>query len=243
RSSDLVSTTTPEKRDRLQDSGFPAFLIDFDQDGSGMPAEELASTVFDLSIVSVPITRKDDMDRIRRRFANLTAFLRKLRFRQAVFFGSVGIYPHEDGLVHEDTYPEERLEQRLLHGERSMRSVNPGFNILRLGGLFGLNRVFAKYFQDKVCATGAQTANFVHVDDIYGVIVRLMESGVSGATYNVVCPEHPLKKDVIEASAAKYGYELPSGYEDTDQTAKRVGSDRIVRELDYAFAYASPLDF
>lgn len=238
-----LTTRTPEKCAVFSESGYRAFLVDFDKGGSDVPGSELAEAVFDMMIISVPVTRKDDLEAIRTRFANLAAFVAKLRFKQAVFFGSVGIYPAENALIREDSYPDAQLEQRLLYGEQTLRSVNSGINILRLGGLFGLNRIFAKYFQGKVCATGDQTANFVHVEDIYGVVVRMMETGVAGATYNLVSPEHPLKKDVLVASAAKYGFGLPSGYDDSDKTAKRVSPDRLIQALNYRFIYHSPVDF
>ncbi len=238
-----VTTTTPEKRQAFGKLGVHAFLVDFDEAGSEVPAAALADEVFDTLVVSVPITRKDDMETIRNRFTRLAAFVGKLRFKQAVFFGSVGIYPNENAVIHEDSYPDEALDQKLLFGEKALRAVSPHFNLMRLGGLFGLERVMAKYFQHKVCMIGYQTANFIHVEDIYGIIRRMMEKGIAGSIYNVVSPGHPLKKDVIRVSAAKYGFDLPSGYDDSDQTAKRVSPDRLIHDLDYAFIYPSPLDF
>lgn len=239
----FVTTTTIEKLLSFREAGLPAWLVDFDQqEGHALP-EDWPDVTFDLVIVSVPITRKDEMAAIEARFAALSCFLSELRFKQAMFFGSVGIYPNEDALISEHTYPDNRLDNMLLHGEHAMRMVFSGVNILRLGGLFGQERVLAKYFQDKICTIGYQTANFVHVEDIYGVILRLMEKGVTGATYNVVCPEHPLKRDVIEASAAKYGYRLPAGYDDSDRTAKRVSPGLLEKELDYSFVYRSPVSF
>lgn len=238
----FVTTTTPEKQLSFREAGLSAWLVDFDQQGHALP-EDWPDVTFDLVIVSVPITRKDEMAAIETRFAGLSHFLSALRFRQAVFFGSVGIYPNEDAIISENTYADNRLDNKLLHGEHAMRMVSPGFNILRLGGLFGQERVLAKYFQDKICTIGYQTANFVHVADIYGVILRLVEKGITGATYNVVCPEHPIKREVIEVSATKYGFRLPAGYDDADRTAKRVSPGLLEKELDYSFVYRSPVDF
>lgn len=238
-----VTTTTPEKRERFLDLGLPAFLVDFDKGGSEVPPDELAITVFDILIISVPITRKDDLGTIQRRFKRLVTHLSRLRFKQAVFFGSVGVYPNVDALIHEDTFPDTALDQRLRYGETVLQKAFPDTNILRLGGLFGANRIFAKYFQGKVCTIGSQTANFVHVEDIYHILLALMDKEIVGATYNVVCPENPLKKEVIEASAAKYGFELPSRYDDTDQTAKHVSCQRLLDELHYSFIYPSPIYF
>lgn len=238
-----VTTTTPEKQQAFEQSGIRAFLVAFGERGSGESASTLTDELFDVLIVSVPITRKDDMPTIQERFSNLAAFIGKLRFKQAFFFGSVGIYPNEHAIIYEDSYSDKALDQKLLYGETTMRNVFPQFNLLRLGGLFGLERVMAKYFQDKVCMIGYQTANFIHVEDIYGIIRRMIDKAIAGVTYNIVSPDHPLKKDVIRVSAAKYGFKPPSSYDESDQTAKRVSPGRLIRELDYAFIYPSPLDF
>src|SRR5690606_19987043 len=128
-------------------------------------------------------------------------------------------------------------------GEQVIRSVCPDLNVLRLGGLFGLERIFAKYFAGKVCQIGYQPANFVHVDDVRATVMTMMALGTKRQTYNVVAPEHPLKKDVIAASAAKYGYDRPTTFAEVDQTAKVVSSTRLITDLGYTFGYPSPLGF
>src|SRR5690606_24542628 len=124
----------------------------------------------------------------------------------SIFFGSVGIYPKVRAVITEDTFLDQDLDPKLLSGEIQLRSVLPDINILRLGGLFGFDRVMAKHFAGRICEIGYQTANFVHLIDIYGIIRSMMKADTQGRVYNVVCPEHPLKKEVIQVSAAKYGY-------------------------------------
>ena len=231
------TTTTQEKSARLAAMGIQPVIADFDQDRAAMPATALTTLTFDLVIISVPITRKDTLQLASARFTNLICFLDALHFSQSVFFGSVGIYPKVSATIDEDTFAAKDLDQKLLLGETLLRKRYAALNILRLGGLFGLDRTLSKYFQGKICEIGYQPANFVHVADIDGVIRALLVSQAQGKTYNMVCPQHPLKKDVIAASAAKYGYALPAGYTDTDQTAKIVSPGRLIHELGYQFIY------
>lgn len=235
-----ATCTTPEKASKLGRTGLHTSVVDFDNDAA---TGHLDGIWFDLVIVSVPITRKDAFETATARFERLISFLRTLSFKQSVFFGSVGIYPKVSALISEETFPAHELHQKLWMRESTLRSAFPDIHILRLGGLFGLERVFAKYFVGKVCEIGYQTANFVHVEDVYRIILAIVERQLQGRIYNVVCPEHPLKKDVIMASAAKYGHGLPSLFTDSDRTAKLVSPDRLIADLDYSFVYRSPLQF
>ena len=235
-----ATCTTAEKAQRLEELGLHSAVADFDRAGE---SPRLGQQVFDTVVISVPIRRKDRPDTVLQRFVRLVAFLRQLSFHQAFFFGSVGIYPKVDALIDETTFPETALDAKLLSGEHLLRSAFPSLNILRLGGLFGADRVLAKYFVGKVCQIGFQPANFVHVEDICRIVDAMMAAGSQAQTYNVVAPEHPLKKAVIEASAAKYGYDLPLAFAEADSTAKIVSSERLIADLGYRFMYRTPLQF
>lgn len=235
-----ATCTSVEKAQRLEECGMVSAVVDFDRE---VEYPRLAQGVFDVAIISVPITHKDGADTIHQRFARLVDFLGRLSFSQSFFFGSVGIYPKISATITETTVADTELEPKLLSGETALRWAYPHLNVLRLGGLFGFERVMAKHFVGKVCEIGYQTANFVHVVDIYGIVSAMMAAGSQGKTYNVVCPEHPLKKDVIVASAAKYGYGMPAAFSEADKTAKVVSPERLIADLGYQFEYSSPLAF
>jgi len=229
-----------EKAQRLAAIGLTATVVDFDHGGE-YPV--LGQKEFDVAIISVPIRRKDSAGTVHGRFARLADFLGRFSFNQSFFFGSVGIYPKVSATITETTFPDADLEPKLLSGEIVLRAAYPNLNVLRLGGLFGFERVMAKYFVGKVCEIGYQTANSIHVVDVRHVVMAMVAAGSQGKTYNVVCPEHPLKREVIAVSAAKYGYGMPTAFSDADQTAKVVSPDRLIEDLDYTFVYRSPLAF
>ena len=236
-----VTSRTPEKASQLGTLGLHPHVVDFDCEDMLRAWDGPAS--FDVVIISVPVTRKDRWETVASRFDRLASFLKGISFNQSFFFGSVGIYPSESRVLAEDSVPLHRLDRKLVLGESILRGAVTDLNVLRLGGLFGLDRVVAKYFAGKVCEVGYQTANFLHVEDICRVIQLMIEKRIKNRTYNVVCPEHPLKKDVIVVSAAKYGYDLPVLFTETDQTAKVVSPERMISELAYSFVYPSPLQF
>lgn len=235
-----ATCTSAEKAQLLEGRGMVSAVVDFDRQGE-LP--KLGREVFDVAVISVPITHKDSTGTVHRRFAGLIDFLDRFSFNQSFFFGSVGIYPKISATITETTFADADLEPKLRSGETALRAAYPNLNLLRLGGLFGLERVMAKHFVGKVCEIGYQTANFVHVVDIYGIVAAMIAAGSQGKTYNVVCPEHPLKKDVIAASAAKYGYGMPAAFSEADKTAKVVSPERLIADLDYTFEYRSPLAF
>src|SRR5690606_34615615 len=234
------TSTSAEKANQLAERGIMAAVADFDTDDA---FPDFAQKVFDTVIISVPITYKDSEERVQLRFARLIGFLHQLSFRQSFFFGSVGIYPKVSATITETSLADEKLEPKLLSGETALRAAYPNLNVLRLGGLFGFERVMAKHFVGRVCEIGYQTANFVHVMDIHGIVAAMIAEGSQAKTYNVVCPEHPLKKDIIAASAAKYGYGMPAAFSEADRTAKVVSPERLIADLRYQFIYRSPLQF
>ncbi|MGH2624029.1 MAG: hypothetical protein ACRDE7_10205, partial [Sphingobacterium sp.] len=61
--------------------------------------------------------------------------------------------------------------------------------------------------------------------------------------YNIVCPNHPPKKEVIQASAKKYFFNYPLAYKPKNSFQKRVRGKKITELLKYKFKYSSPIDF
>lgn len=231
-----ATTTQQEKAVRLQRLGIQAVVAHFD-DAVG---EVLVPKAFDFVLTSIPAASKLDVAQTKSRFEHVSHFLQTISFTSHIYLSSTGIYPDIDGTFDEsyDTI----LNERLVTAERIMSSLDNTV-VYRLGGLFGKNRIFAKYFENKVCTTGEQVANFVHVNDVVALIDRGFEYPLDSAIYNIVAPEHPLKEQVIVASAQKYGFQEPAAWEAADSFQKIVDGTRIIRALNYTFEYPNPIDF
>jgi len=235
-----ASTTTSEKYHRLKADGIFSFILDFDYEN--FPAQVVLPTQFDFVLNSIPASQKNSVAILENRFSNIKSFYAHMTWKRQVFLSSIGIYPDKDGVFDESYADITELSSKLLLAEASMLGLADTI-IYRLGGLFGKNRVFAKYFAERICTTGEQPANFVHIDDV----IRLLEAASCNAlkytVYNIVAPLHPKKKDVILASAKKYGYALPLAFEAADATQKIVSGRLLLEELDYQFVLPDPLQF
>lgn len=231
-----ATTTQVEKANRLKLLGMQAVVADFD---SGRISTAIPSK-FDFILTSVPASSKMDTDQTHSRFGHVQSFLKNMQFKRHIYLSSIGIYPNIDAFFNED-YNQD-LNERLLAAEEYMLTCDQTA-VYRLGGLFGKNRILAKYVEHKVCTTGEQLANFIHVDDVVELIYKGLEQGLKSTVYNIVAPEHPKKKDVIIASAEKYNFQLPAAWEPKDSFQKIVDGSKIRKELNYSYKYPNPIDF
>lgn len=235
------ATTTDEiKRAQLRAKGIEAVTHDFDEPTSlAIPRMQSFKTI----VVSVPATRKYSHQAIKKRFEHIRNSLTRYNYDKVIFLSSVGVYPDETGVYDEGYHEPHRMDPNLREAETCIQGLS-NVSVFRLGGLFGKDRIFAKYFQNRVCETGDQKSNFVHLDDVVGVVERfILVDPVINGVYNVVAPEHPTKKEVILASAEKHGFEKPSNFRSTRSFEKIVSSEKIIKLLNYTFKYPSPLEF
>lgn len=230
-----ATCTSIEKKEFLTALGLQVALVNFDEEST---IAEFPSN-FDFVLNSIPASSRSSMEEIAIRFQNVRRYLNQIQVKKQIFLSSIGIYPDRDG-VFDETYTKD-LNERLLLSENSIQLDNTF--IYRLGGLFGKNRIFAKYFSNRVCTTGEQPANFIHVHDVVSLIVKGFESDLNHSIYNLVAPDHPTKQEVIIASAKKYGFDLPSTFDSENSFQKIVDGSKIVKEINFSFKYFSPLNF
>jgi len=235
-----ASTTTYEKYHRLKADGIFSFILDFDCES--FPEKADLPDQFDFVLNSIPASQKNSLTVIENRFSNIKLFFGHITWRKQVFLSSIGIYPDKDAVFDESYVDTAELSSKLFLAEKCMLGLAHTI-VYRLGGLFGKNRVFAKYFSERICTTGEQPANFVHIDDAVKLIEEASCHLLRHAIYNVVAPLHPKKMDVILASAKKYGYALPLAFEATDAVQKIVSGKLLQEELEYQFILPDPLQF
>lgn len=231
----FATCTSEEKKEYLTTLGLSVSIVNFDNEVS---ISEFPTT-FNYILNSVPASSKNSVDEISNRFDHVRQYLDSIKFRKQIYLSSIGVYPDQDGLFTEDY--KKNLNDRLLVSEQSVEMMNT--HIYRLGGLFGKNRIFAKYFANRICTTGEQPANFIHVDDVVELIRKGFYANLHHPIYNLVAPKHPSKKEVILASATKYGFGLPQSFNPENSFQKVVDGSLIIKELDYSFKYSSPVTF
>jgi len=234
-----VTTRSEEKYHRFLNDGISAIIHDYDhQERLDLPVE----VHFDVILNSIPASQKNSVDEIQTRFNRVFNSLSAISYDQHIFLSSIGVYPNLTG-IYEESYSDERLMSPTIRVAELTMITLPYTSIFRLGGLFGKNRIFAKYFQDKIVEIGDQLANFVHLEDIIEIFDQFINNKNTTGYYNIVCPEHPQKKEVILASAQKYIFSYPQGFKPQNSFQKLVSSNKIIELLNYTFKYSSPIDF
>lgn len=236
------TTTSPEKISRMKSDGMIAHHIDFSQDLTSHDSI-LSSTNFDLILVSVPAKKAENHDTCLVKFKNLGVFLQTLKSANTIYLSSVGIYPTIGQTICESNIPVDQLNAKLYQVEQILSSKLNKLNILRLGGIFGYDRIPGKHFSGKVCKVGNQMANYIHVDDICNILLTILQARLEGETFNAVSPDHPKKNAVIKAMVAKYGFLPPLAFDNAEEQSKIVSSEKLIKQLHYKFLYPSPLTY
>lgn len=110
--------------------------------------------------------------------------------------------------------------------------------ILRLGGLMGEDRVAGKWKSATDFTDGF--VNYIHRDDVINIIEMMLKKELNNGIYNLVAPNYPLRSEIHEKNAKKFGVEI--GVFD-GMSKRRVLSNKIINELSYTFLHPNPLYF
>jgi nucleoside-diphosphate-sugar epimerase len=111
-----------------------------------------------------------------------------------------------------------------------------------MSGLTGNGRVFAKYFAGKQVAFSENPVNHVFIHDATEAIVFALKNFKENKIYNVAAPEHPAKREVIEAQIEMHPEYAPAGFDGRKERFKIISSEKIIQE-GFKFAYANPRFF
>ena len=107
----------------------------------------------------------------------------------------------------------------------------------------GYDRIPAKYVAGKVVNTGHIPVNFVHQDDVVGIISLIIEQQIFGKTYNVVALQHPLRTAIYQKTCEDFGYEIPTFEDDETIPFKIISPQKLILETGYVFIFPVPLGF
>lgn len=235
------STTSPEKLTLLEKAGITPFLFKLEPMPAGKEFNALFNT--DILFVNIPPGRKRNPPEFyEEQIKYLTYLINQHSVPRVIFISSTSYYPSINGPVSIDTpYDFEKGSGKaVVQAEKQISKVQSELLILRCGGLMGGNRIPGRWFAGKP-TTGADTpVNYIHRDDI----IRLVEELISQNNWpqglmNVVNPLHPTRREVHEAMAAKYNFEIPLWQEPHLITHKVVQSSLEPSVL----KYISPLDY
>jgi len=160
---------------------------------------------------------------------------------QLILLSSTSVYSQTKGVVIEESTQEIKEPTLMLQAERLVASLRSDVVILRLGGLMGYERIAGKYTAGKTKAHDAPV-NYIHRDDVVGVITLCIETDTKAEVFNVVAPLHPKQSEVYMQNAEAFGWK--ETYFDSDEVrGKVVSSAKLVDYFNYQFLAENPLEF
>lgn len=171
--------------------------------------------------------------------------------KSVTLLSSTAVYNGLSGMVNEDsTLALMNDKTKILHNAEKMILESTLLNktVLRLGGLIGYDRQPGRFFKNgRAIPNPESVINFVHRDDVVGVILALYRRYLSlpfltAKVFNVVAPLHPKRRDfyqlaldVLELGGANFS-------EQTEPIGKKVDC-RYLNELSFKFKYPDIMSY
>ncbi len=240
------STTNPEKLERIKVVGIEPFLLSLNPQIECVNVDNYLN-VNTLLINIPPKIRLNKSEAHLEQIQNLIEAIKNSPIQNIIYVSSTSVYPELNREVFEEDVinPEQSASEILVKAENLLKTNFQNLTILRCGGLMGYDRIPAKYFSGwKGLTTGNIPVNFVHRDDVIGVIELILEKQIGGEVFNVVSPQHPIRKEIYTKNCKELGFELPEFIEPTEpQPYKIISPKKLIEKTGYQFIYANPLDF
>lgn len=236
----VIGTTTSEaKLPVLRQAGIQPVLLNFNPEPVGDLAALLQAEVLIISIPPRASSQGDDFhpQQIRQLLHQMTDFRGKL-----IYISSTSVYPETSTVL--DEHGPTLENHPLITVEHLLQESTFPLTVLRCGGLMGYDRIAGKYFIGKTVDTGDVPVNFVHRDDVIGIIETILQQGVWNETFNVVAPEHPVRRAIYERNAEQQGW-APPVFEEPEAPVpfKVISPEKLIKQLAYTFQYPDPLAF
>jgi len=141
----------------------------------------------DVLIIAIPPS-DDYLETIEDAFYSLS--LNEMIETQIIFLSSLSFYDNKKNIV----------EAEELVVSKDEKSV-----ILRLGGLMGYDRIAGQYTIGKTIEDAP--TNYVHRDDVVGIIKSIIEQKMEHRTFNVVAPVQSTKKEIFTQNAKQFNFD------------------------------------
>ncbi|WNC71767.1 hypothetical protein RGQ13_16845 [Thalassotalea psychrophila] len=132
-----------------------------------------------------------------------------------------------------------QAEQAILTSKCTNKAV------LRLGGLMGYDRQPGRFFNNgKVIPNPESVINFIHRDDVIGIICQLLVSFQNNVSlknptniFNCVAPHHPTRRNFYQKALSSLGMPMAS-FSDQEESDGKLVNSKFIGYLQYQFKYA-----
>ncbi len=242
------STTRPEKMALLQEAGIQPFVLSFQPHPDRDQLDDLPDFLnSEILIVAIPPqVDKQGEDYHPLQIRHLSEHLKLSTVEKVIYISSTSVYPenNREATEKDELTGHDPASRAILRAEELIEKWHRDWTILRCGGLMGYDRIAGKYVAGKKdITTGDAPVNFVHRDDVIGIIYEVIRQGKWNQVYNVVAPQHPKRKDVYARNAEDYGFQLPEYAEGNQAPYKIISSAKLSTDLRYSFQFPDPLEF
>lgn len=169
-----------------------------------------------------------------------THFLQNYPISKIVFLSSTSVYESSGDLITEESAT--NPESIITKAEQIIINSGLPHLIIRLGGLMGGDRFVAKYYAGKTVERANDPVNYLHQEDAVSFVSEAIQQNLSGI-YNLVAPEHPLRKAVVEASCRKHNLPLPVEFKSNENSSKIISAEKISEKLGMTFKHPNPINY
>ena len=172
-------------------------------------------------------------------------------FKKIIYISSTSVY--QSGKVDEKTlpFPKTKLGIRRLKIENKWRRNNFNVSIIRSGGIYNEeNNLLTRYLKSdyKIIYKKNHFTNRIHIDDLVGIIFKIINKKKSKGIYNAVDSDFVNNFEIIEKLSKKFDFPKPKKilYDKNEiscnikqfyKVSKMVFSNRILRELNYKLKF------
>jgi len=161
-----------------------------------------------------------------------------------IFTSSTSVYPQSDGVWAESSeFAYDTLRSEVLgRVERLFLDCKIPSIVLRVGGLVGPGRSPVRRIQstEKISRPN-QPVNLIHRDDCIAIISKLIWDPIGNNIYNIVCNDHPTRREYYTAVCKSAGFPLPK-FDTPNGPNRIISGEKIVSDLKYVFIYPFVLD-
>lgn len=246
-----ASTGTESKLHLIDELGAKSYYLRFDPTCND---EEALQDILDTDAVIICLAPRFSQHNMMTFHAEQIKVIKdeieKLTVNKVIYTSSTSVYKNANKSINENADKSDQPRSRSVILAEEVLRINTDLDatILRLGGLMGYDRIPAKYVDGKKDLTsGDIPVNYVFRDDAIRAILKILEVNDHNSwnkVFNVVAPEHPLKRIVYEQSAKFGGYIIPTFISPTSPPPfKIIESDKIQEKIGFTFLNPDPLKF
>lgn len=231
------STTSSEKRPKLEAKGIRPYLFRVGESFEGETADFFTS---DILILNIPPGRRNPkVEQTHPAQVRLiVAAALQGGVKQMVFVSSTSVYGTFNGTVTEETVPNPQTAsgRALVKAEQWLSNQPIASTIVRMAGLYGPERNPARFLAGKrEVKNGAAPINLVHLESAIEAIVQVILREKWNNLYNLCADEHPSRELYYTTKAKEFGLTPPSFAAGGEVRYKIIDNNKAKRELGIRF--------